>query len=97
MSSAQRPKRPARPATGQPAHDLSPTTSHRWVTHATHCDVTHKVRFRDELAAKQALVGAAYARSLAEAADHDCRRHERRAYPCNACGGWHLTSRADWA
>lgn len=45
-----------------------------------------KRRFRDEIAAKLALAGIEQ--------DGDVReKAPRRAYRCQACGGWHLTSK----
>ena len=45
-----------------------------------------KIRYRDRLAA---LLALARTQNTADAAG---TRHERRAYQCPACRGWHLTS-----
>ncbi len=58
--------------------------------HRGRCPVTGKIRYRDELAGLIALA--------------DCQtqpghgRRERRAYHCEHCRGWHLTShgRSPW-
>jgi len=55
---------------------------HRFVTFR--CKATGKVAFRDEDDADAALE-----------ARKDGARGETRAYPCDHCGGWHLTSQ-DW-
>lgn len=52
-------------------------TSRRWRRRPV-CRSTGKVRFRDQLAADQALLDGA---------------HGVRSYHCNACRGWHTTSR----
>ena len=48
--------------------------------------LTGKVRYRDRIAATYAL--AVIQRREKE------RRREKRAYRCDTCNGWHLTSRS---
>lgn len=57
-----------------------------------HC-AEGKVRFPDHESAVGALHSAASSRSRIEAEGGECRRHERRAYECAICRGWHLTSK----
>jgi hypothetical protein len=47
------------------------------------CARTGKARFRDRIAAQLALNGID---------NSDPKRRERRAYRCQFCRGWHLTS-----
>ena len=56
------------------------------------CLVTGKLRFRDKKSAVQVLHTAAAVASLNPAS----RRREVRAYKCQDCRGWHLTSRPTW-
>jgi len=51
------------------------------------CGPTGKRRYRSEGAARHALTALAPIRP-------DPEHREQRAYPCNGCGGWHLTSQA---
>lgn len=55
------------------------------------CGPTRKIRYRTKSAAHMAL--AAVQLRLVEQLDH--RRREQRAYSCDFCGGWHLTSRPE--
>lgn len=48
------------------------------------CPVTRKIKYRDDIAAKIAL-GLLAAMPLRE-------HREQRAYHCQFCKGWHLTS-----
>ena len=48
-----------------------------------------KMRYSSEHAAKVALVGIVMSRNRGKAQGH----HERRAYKCHLCHGWHLTSK----
>lgn len=50
------------------------------------CGATGKARYRSR--------GAAEATLTALQQTQEPRRHERRAYECVSCGGWHLTSKA---
>ncbi|CAN5784831.1 hypothetical protein BH11GEM2_BH11GEM2_26440 [soil metagenome] len=51
------------------------------------CGASGKVRYANAHAAQRALNDT---RRLREAGLE--RRREQRKYPCNLCGGWHLTS-----
>lgn len=59
------------------------------------CGVTEKIMYRDHDDAVKALRNARFLRGLAERAGVESARHERRAYRCEFCSRWHLTSRAD--
>jgi len=54
---------------------------------------TGKVRFRDHDEAIQVLWHAKMLRTVEGVTE----RQERRAYLCNACNGWHLTSQENRA
>ena len=58
------------------------------------CAATGKVRYRDGHDAALALKAARRRRARAErdGAEHQIR--VCRKYPCESCGGWHLTSQA---
>lgn len=61
------------------------------------CEETGKYRYRDQTQAQQALLAAVWDRQTAQAHDVASHRREVRAYPCDWCNGWHLTSWAtDW-
>jgi hypothetical protein len=64
--------------------------------HLQRCPASRKVRFRDKREATRALHYAAATRQSTEGLGIRSRRQERRAYPCGACNGWHLTSTASW-
>lgn len=53
-----------------------------------------KVRFRDHREAVAALHNSATSRKHAETLSLPTRRREVRAYECDACHGFHLTSQA---
>jgi len=72
------------------------TRAHRGKQATDVCLATGKRRFRERNDAKDALVGAAYTRN-GHAGDDTVRRHEIRAYLCDDCHGWHLTSHPDWS
>lgn len=57
------------------------------------CFRTGKVRFRDRRQAQDALQPIAWRRVAGTA---PARRQEVRAYECDSCDGWHLTSIATW-
>lgn len=61
------------------------------------CPDTGKRRFRDHVQAVRALHAAANSRRSAALDGVQTVRRERRAYCCDACGGWHLTSWRMWA
>lgn len=61
-------------------------------SHTTSCKCG-KFRFRDHALAIQALHSAQRSRKIARELGTTTRRQERRAYPCDLCNGWHLTSR----
>ena len=61
--------------------------------HKDICLATGKRRLRDHLEATRALRTSSNARSRAKRDGIDCRRRELRAYECESCRGWHLTSR----
>jgi hypothetical protein len=54
------------------------------------CSVSQKVRFPDQRSAAKALELSRYR------ASRERRRREVRAYFCGSCGGWHLSSQAEW-
>ena len=56
------------------------------------CSATGKLRYRDKREATKALHFAVARRCMAEAAGLVSTRRERRAYFCDACAGFHLTS-----
>lgn len=62
-----------------------------------HCSLDRrKVRYRDK---KLALNFLHNCQNLAVRQIEECgetRRHENRAYKCDACKGWHLTSQAEF-
>jgi hypothetical protein len=66
----------------------------RSARHHHSCKTTGKRRFRDHLEVTRALQKSANARSRATQDGATCHRREVRAYECEACHGWHLTS---WA
>jgi hypothetical protein len=59
------------------------------------CRVTGKRRFRDHREATRALRSAVRSRRLAAELGCPCQRREIRAYQCECCLGWHLTSWGD--
>ncbi|GAB3622644.1 hypothetical protein GCM10027418_07260 [Mariniluteicoccus endophyticus] len=56
------------------------------------CAATGKRRFRDHREAVAALWAAANSRQTALEFGLHTNRRERRAYACETCRGWHLTS-----
>lgn len=66
------------------------------LVHLCRCPVSGKVRFRDKREAVGALHHAVAVRRRAEADGLAYRRREQRAYPCDSCHGWHLTSQTAW-
>ena len=58
------------------------------------CPATGKRRLRDREDVVLALAVAVRARAWADARGRLTNRHEVRGYRCDACHGWHLTSRA---
>ena len=89
MTTPQRPKRCSRPRGGPDGQWELPSGAHRRTVGIARCCLSGKVRFRGQDEAKDALTSAVYARAVAGATS---RRREVRCYPCQACGGWHLTS-----
>ena len=63
------------------------------------CPATGKIRYRDGHDAALALKALVRRRSRAECDGATCAIRVCRKYPCESCGGWHLTSRprAQWA
>ena len=59
---------------------------------------TGKIRYRDGHDAALALKSLVRRRSRAECEGAECAIRVCRKYPCETCGGWHLTSqaRAEW-
>lgn len=57
------------------------------------CPATGKTRFRTHTDAVEALHAAADARYRAEHEPATTKNANIRCYDCDACGGWHLTSR----
>lgn len=53
-----------------------------------------KVRFPDHESAVEALHGARFSRLRSEELGMATRRQEQRAYRCDICRGWHLTSKS---
>jgi hypothetical protein len=64
--------------------------------HLRRCRPSGKRRFRDKLEATKALHRATTSRHIAEMGETNSRRRECRAYWCDGCAGWHLTSHLDW-
>lgn len=60
------------------------------------CGLGGKRRYRDHSEAIAALHGVANARYRAELDGVETRRREVRAYECDFCHGWHLTSKQVW-
>lgn len=60
------------------------------------CSGCMKRRFRDHAEAIDALHRACDARHRAALDDVSTMRREIRTYECDACKGWHLTSKATW-
>jgi hypothetical protein len=58
------------------------------------CQYSGKVRFRYRKDAIDFVVGARYRAERCAAEGVPCRRRETRAYKCENCGGWHVTSAA---
>ena len=74
----------------------SPVARRRPSPHRDHCPMSGKVRYRDAREATDALHALT---NQATRADQLGGRHTirvQRKYQCNACRGWHLTSRATW-
>ncbi len=57
---------------------------------------TGKVRFKDHDHAVSALHKAKNNRTNARIEKGETKRQECRSYKCNACKGFHLTSKADY-
>lgn len=57
------------------------------------CEATGKSRYRDHHQATDALTGARRQRSFDLTHRGSSARAETRAYKCDSCRGWHLTSR----
>jgi hypothetical protein len=55
---------------------------------AVTCAYSGKIRYADELDAQIALNRLVFYRETGSV-----ERHEREAYYCSECGGWHLTSK----
>ena len=60
------------------------------------CPTTGKVRYRDHRQASDALSSTRWKRRLDELDGISSRRNETRSYRCPDCGGWHITSIANW-
>ena len=58
------------------------------------CAATGKVRYRDGHDAALALKAARRRRARAEREGAEYQIRVCRKYPCESCGGWHLTSQA---
>lgn len=84
---------PRRSYTGQ--RQRGSRLTHRRRAHLGHCRRGGKRRFRDQREATRALQAAEAARQIAEAEGRPCPRRERRAYFCDGCRGWHLTSQPE--
>mgnify|MGYP000886312270 CR=1 len=56
------------------------------------CPASRKARFRDKREATLAIHSAVTARRYADELGIHTARQERRAYRCESCKGWHLTS-----
>jgi len=65
----------------------------RYKKKPTICKETGKIRFKDHHDAMLALEDARAKAAWAETHDLPTSRHETRAYKCDLCRGWHLTSR----
>ncbi len=61
------------------------------------CSRTGKKRWPDHKSAVQVLHNASISRSRAAEFGTHSHRSEIRTYPCDACGGWHTTSRHSMA
>ncbi len=70
--------------------------SHNVLSKTRECPITGKRRYADYEMAKDALTEAKYARHMQESENKSSRRREVRAYLCDFCLGWHLTSRETW-
>ena len=60
------------------------------------CPSTGKIRYRDGHDAALALKSLVRRRSRAECDGAACSIRVCRKYPCESCGGWHLTSQPVW-
>lgn len=67
---------------------VDPSDVRRSMLARDRCGPTRKLRYRSPGAAENALEST----RLARVQDHNARRRERRAYHCQFCNGWHLTS-----
>ena len=65
---------------------------HAWPT----CAHTGKRRYDERNAAKAELERARHVRAHAELDGRQSSLTVRRAYHCEFCGGWHLTSLPTW-
>ena len=65
----------------------------RQLPRATTCALTGKKRWPDHKSAVQILHRASVRRDQAIEFGAETRRAEIRTYSCDACGGWHTTSR----
>lgn len=61
------------------------------------CEKTGKQRLGERKDVKLALVSARHSRDQAEQFDQESSWTVVRGYRCAHCGGWHLTSRAEWS
>lgn len=70
-------------------------THFRAPKHSDRTCPTGKVRFKDHAHAVAVLHASKNRRKVAEELNLETDRNECRTYPCKACKGFHLTSRAD--
>jgi len=68
----------------------APRSTHHKLT--SRCWKTGKLRYPDHAAAKDTLTAIAYQRAFSTREPGESRRGECRAYWCQHCHGWHLTS-----
>lgn len=60
------------------------------------CATTGKLRYRDHRQASDALSSTRWRRRLDQLDGIESKRNETRSYKCPHCGGWHITSIANW-
>lgn len=66
------------------------------ITKLRHKCPTGKVRFRDHQQSVAALHKAANYRANDLAERGISNRNEIRSYKCDACAGWHISSKTNW-
>lgn len=74
---------------------MTMSRTHRVPPKPSTCHRTGKKRWPDHRSAIAVLHRASTSRRWASANGLVSPRQEVRTYPCDACGGWHTTSRSE--